>query len=142
MTIADLIALLSAQNWLPLSLLLVVYARKLCSTESSFPLTIDAQWVTAFGGLVYGFGSQLSHGVFDALLAAVIAASVGGLGDGFLTAIFNHDKAPKWARVLVGVFEDVAAPAEGATGPAGPAGATGPKGAAGATGPAATKKRG
>jgi hypothetical protein len=111
MTLSDLLALIKSGHYLPLIAILTLYARKLASPASGFPVLIPQRWlgtVTAAGGLLYGFVFQLSTGstVVMALLPALAAAGAGGFFDGLLTAIFNHDNAPKWARALVFVFDD------------------------------------
>jgi hypothetical protein len=133
MTLADLITLIQGQHWLGLILLLTVLVRKWTGPDSKFPVFIAPTWqptVTAAGGLVYGLVSSLQSGAapLDATLAMLSAAGAGGFFDGFLMAIFNHDNAPKWARWIVGIFDDVTTTggATGATGaPTGVTGATG-----------------
>jgi hypothetical protein len=109
----DLVALLAAHHWLPLIAFLALYLRKLSSDESSFPLTIPPQWrstISAAGGLVYGFVGALQSGtpLGAAVIGAVVAAASAGFLDGMLTAIFNHNNAPAWARAIVMVFDDIA----------------------------------
>ena len=112
MQLTDLIALLSGHNWLGLIALLTLLARKWCSADSKFPITIPPTWqptVTAAGGLVYGLVSSLQQGQSwgEALLSMAITAGAGGFLDGLLTAIFDHDNAPVWARSIVFIFDDL-----------------------------------
>jgi hypothetical protein len=109
----DLVALVAAHHWLPLIAFLALYIRKLSSDESSFPLAIPPQWrstISAAGGLVYGFVGALQSGatLTMALIGCAVAAAGAGFLDGMLTAIFNHNNAPAWARAIVGVFDDIA----------------------------------
>lgn len=119
--IQQIFDLAKSQHWLPLIAFLSLYARKLASPQSGFPISIAPQWlpsVSAAGGLVYGFVSALQQGapieqdIFDALTAAAST----GFFDGILTAIFAHASAPAWARTLVGVFDSVAGTGGGSGG--------------------------
>jgi hypothetical protein len=110
----QIIALASSHGWLPLIMLVTLYARKLLSPASGFPVTIPGgpkmlPIVTAAGGLIYGFEQsvQAGQGVAVAALGAVLAAGSTGFLDSVLTAIFDHDNAPAWARALVFVFDDL-----------------------------------
>jgi hypothetical protein len=112
MSLPDLIALITAKHWLPLIAFAVLIARKWTSPESSFPWTISPGWqptVTAFGGLVFGLVAALQQGqsIGAALVSMAIAGGAGGFLDGVLTAVFNHQNAPKWARFIVMVFDDI-----------------------------------
>jgi hypothetical protein len=112
MSLTDLIALIHSGHWLPLIALATLIARKWTSPDSKFPITIPPTWqptVTAAGGLVYGLVSALQTGqsVGMALVGMAIAAGSGGFLDGVLTAIFDHDNAPVWARSIVFIFDDL-----------------------------------
>lgn len=112
MQLTDLITLLSGHNWLGLIALLTLLLRKWTTADSKFPITIPPTWqptVTAAGGLAYGLVSALQQGEpwGTALLSMAIAAGTGGFLDGLLTAIFDHDNAPVWARSLVFIFDDL-----------------------------------
>ena len=108
----QLIALAASHGWLPLIMLATLYVRKILSPASGFPLTIPPKVlpiVSALGGLVYGFEQSLATGQkWDvALLGMAIAAGGTGFLDSILTAIFDHDNAPAWARAIVFVFDDL-----------------------------------
>lgn len=112
MQLTDLIALLSSHNWLGLIALVTLLLRKWTTADSKFPITIPPTWqptVTAAGGLAYGLVTALQQGESwgTALLSMAIAAGTGGFLDGLLTAIFDHDNAPVWARSIVFIFDDL-----------------------------------
>jgi hypothetical protein len=111
-TLQQLIALLSAHSWLPLIAIATLYLRKVLSPASGFPITIPPRWlpvVTSTGALASGLVSSLQAGesVGAAILGMAVMAASGGLLDGLLTAIFDHDNAPAWARAIVFVFDDI-----------------------------------
>jgi hypothetical protein len=110
--LSDLLALVQSQHWLALILLATLVVRKWTGPDSKFPIVISPRWqptVTAAGGLVYGFVSALQQGqsIGTALIVMAVSAGAGGFLDGTLTAIFDHDNAPKWAKAIVFIFDDL-----------------------------------
>jgi hypothetical protein len=108
----DLLTAVKSKSYLPLFGIALLYIRKLLSPDSKFPITIPARWlgvVSAFVGLVYGFVASLQAGssIATALLACTVLAATSGFFDGLLTAIFNHDDAPKWAKALVLLVDNI-----------------------------------
>jgi hypothetical protein len=111
-TLQQLIALLSAHSWLPVIALATLYLRKILSPASGFPITVPPRWlpvVSSTGALASGLVSSLQagEGAGAAILDMTIMAAGGGFLDGLMTAIFDHDNAPAWARALVFVFDDL-----------------------------------
>jgi hypothetical protein len=111
-TLQQLIALLSAHSWLPVIALATLYLRKILSPASGFPITVPPRWlpvVSSTGALASGLVSSLQagEGAGAAILDMAIMAASGGFFDGLLTAIFDHDNAPAWARAIVFVFDDL-----------------------------------
>lgn len=108
----QIVTLASSHGWLPLVMLLTLLGRKWMSPASGFPVTIPPRWlpvVSSTGGLVFGFETSLHAGQAwaTALLSAAVMAGSTGFLDALMTAIFDHDNAPKWARAIVGIFDDI-----------------------------------
>jgi hypothetical protein len=108
----QLLALATSHGGLGIVAIVVVYARKVLSPASGFPVTVSPRWlpiVSALGGLALGAvdGLQTGQRWPSVLLGAAIGAGSTGFADSLLTAIFDHDNAPKWARALVFVFDDI-----------------------------------
>jgi hypothetical protein len=118
----DIIALLTSHNYLALALFAIVYARKLFSADSKFPITVSPQALPVITGfLAMGYGEVTDLLAHKALLASSLdALAIGGsvgVADALLTAIFSSGNAPKWAKALVFIFDDLT----GQTPPAPPA---------------------
>lgn len=103
----------TGHSWLALALFAIVYFRKILSPASQFPISVPPRWlpvVTAATGSVAGVLAALSaheSAGSAALVAGAGFITVGG-ADALLTAIFDHDNAPAWARAVVFVFDDMA----------------------------------
>lgn len=125
MTINDILAALASHNYLGLFLLLTLYARKLTSADSKFPLSISPTWrpiVSAAAGLVYGVLASVQAGMSwgNAALGGAVAAGASGFLDGVLMAIFSHDNAPAWAKAIVFLFDDITGAGGGEVPPVAP----------------------
>ena len=108
----DIITFLTSHNYLALALFLIVYARKLASKDSSFPVTVPPQWLPVVtGALAMAYGAVTDLIAAKPLLATVIdAIEIGGsvgVADALLTAIFASGNAPKWAKAIVFIFDDL-----------------------------------
>jgi len=108
----DIITLLTSHNYLALALFLIVYARKLTSSDSKFPITVPAQWLPVVtGALAMAYGEVTDLVAHQTLLSATLdALAIGGsvgVADALLTAIFSSGNAPKWAKALVFIFDDL-----------------------------------
>jgi hypothetical protein len=125
-TLQQLIALLTAHSWLPVIAIVTLYLRKILSPASGFPITVPPRWlpvVSSTGALASGLVSSLQagEGAGAAILDMAIMAAGGGFLDGLVTAIFDHDNAPAWARALVFVFDDLGGGSGGKRAAGGPA---------------------
>lgn len=112
MSITDIVAALGSHSYLALFVFAALYVRKLSSPDSKFPLAIAPQWrpvVSAAAGLLYGalVAKQAGASWGTVALGAAVAAGAGGFLDGILTAIWNHNDAPAWARAIVFLFDDI-----------------------------------
>lgn len=117
----DILAAVQSHNWLVLVMLVALWARKLTSADSLFPVNIPPNWRPVILGVlamvIAGDGALEAHrGVQAALLSALAAGGAGYVFDGLLTAIFGKaSNAPTWAKALVFVVDDVAGKAAPAT---------------------------
>lgn len=108
----DIVTFLTSHNYLALALFLIVYARKLASPDSSFPVTIPTQWLPVVtGGLAMAYAGvndivQQKH-LLNAVLDSLEVGGSIGVADALLTAIFASGNAPKWARAIVFIFDDL-----------------------------------
>lgn len=119
-TLQEIVSLFSGHSWLLLIALVTLYVRKILSPASGFPLNVKPRWlpvVTAGGAMVSGFITELQAGqpIGTALIGVAILGGAGGFGDALLTAIFDHDNAPAWARAIVFVFDDITGGGPGGT---------------------------
>lgn len=108
----DILTLLTSHNYLALALFAIVYVRKLCSADSSFPVSIPPQWNAVLtGALAMSYGAVTDVIAHAAVMTTVVdALAIGGatgVADALLTAIFASGNAPKWARVIVFIFDDL-----------------------------------
>lgn len=108
----DILTLLTSHNYLALALFAIVYVRKLLSSDSKFPLSVSPQWLPAITGLLgVGYGAVTDLEAHKAALAvATDALAIGGttgVADALLTAIFASGSAPKWAKAVVFIFDDL-----------------------------------
>lgn len=108
----DILTLLTSHNYLALALFALLYVRKLLSTDSKFPLSVPAQWLPAVTGLL-GVGYEVvsdvqSHVALQRVVVDALAfGAATGVGDALLTAIFSSGNAPKWAKAIVFIFDDL-----------------------------------
>lgn len=108
----DILTLLTSHNYLALALFAIVYVRKLTSASSAFPVTIAPQWqhvLTGVLAMAYGAVTDvMAHAT--AMTTVIDALAIGGsvgVADALLTAIFSSGNAPKWAKAIVFVFDDL-----------------------------------
>jgi hypothetical protein len=99
-------------QWLALTLMLILLARKWCSNTSNFPVTVSPAWqhvVSAGLGLAGGVVSALqAHLPWTQVVFAGVSAGVAaGFFDGLLTAVFATSSAPAWAKWLVLAVDDL-----------------------------------
>lgn len=116
-TLPNVLSLASSHAWLPLAIVLVVYARHLLSEKSKLPVTIPARWlptVTAFGGLLFTLlvARQAGAAWGVSLLGAFTAAVASGFFDGLAVGIFGSDptKVPGWAKFVLALVDDLGGP--------------------------------
>lgn len=106
----DIVGAFQGHHWLLLAMAITLYARKLFSEESQFPISLPKPWlpvISASGGLIYGFENTLASGLGwqTAAIGAVAMAAATGFADAMLVAVFSHGNAPQWARWAVMIFD-------------------------------------
>src|ERR1019366_6133912 len=112
MNLVDILKDLGSHQYVALAVLLAAYVRRLCASDSKFPISLPAAWqpvATAAVGACYGglVAYQGGLSVDAALLSTVMAAGAMGLADMILVAIFaDPTKAPAWARAIAFIVDD------------------------------------
>lgn len=114
-----------SHNYLAAVLVVALYLRTLFSSKSAFPLTLKPAFQAVFSAVAVGIVAavtmaQKSGSTVQADVVAGLAGAVaGGFLDGLLAAIFGSAaNAPAWAKLLVGILDNVASTGGGSGGAA------------------------
>lgn len=125
MTLIDIVQSLGTHQYLALAILFAAYARRLTAPDSKCPVNLSPAWqpvASAFVGAVYGGLVARAGGmaVGLAVLHVVISAGAMGIADMILVAAFVVPaKAPRWARLLAFLVDDLTGKGDGSGGTGG-----------------------
>jgi hypothetical protein len=115
-TVLQVVADFQAHQWWPLALLLVLWARKVLSADSSFRLNVPPRalhLVTASLTMVTVFVTAMVNAtpIGTAALGALVAGIGAGFADGLLAAFFaDPSNVPRWAKTIVMLVDELEGP--------------------------------